>query len=179
MEILIQSVSTLAAIIALLLIWVQLKYQNKQMKYQALTQLHQELIGHTIQKALRFIFSSEPNDIAHPRSEEDLERIELVLNTYDLIGFRVKQDLLPRDDTLKTEWMLLLPLGLKLQEFIGCEKVLRGGAPYKAHFEWLVKMAEEFKAKNYPNCNIRAFGREFGLSKQDASDQPEQQKHSK
>ena len=162
METVIQTISTAAALVALLLIWQQLRYQSKQMKFEALTQLHQQITGDTMHEALRFIYASEPNDLAHPKSEEELKKLEFVLITYDLVGFRVRQGVLPEGATLETEWAILLNLWPQVQPFIELERQLRGGAPYKQHFEWLVKRAEDFKRRHYPKCELRIHKREFG-----------------
>ncbi len=155
METVIQIISTVAGLVALLLIWQQLRYQSKQMKFEALTQLHQQITGDAMQEALRFVYASEPNSLAHPKSEDELKKIELVLIAYDLVGFRVRQGVLPENATLETEWMILTSLWPQVQPFIERERQLRGGVPYKQNFEWLVKRAEEFKRRHYRECEVK------------------------
>ena len=167
METVIQTISTAAALVALLMIWQQLRYQSKQMKYDALTQLHQQITSDTMHEALRFIYASDPNHLAHPKSEDELKKLELVLITYDLVGFRVRQGVLPESATLETEWAILLSLWPQVQPFIELERQFRGGVPYKQHFEWLVKRAEDFKRQHYPKCELRIHKREFGKATTD------------
>ena len=161
MGVAIQLVSMLAAIVALFLIWFQLKYQSKQMKFEALTQLHEILISPSMQDALRFVYSEEPIYLANPKTPGELEKVELVLNTYDLIGLRVREGLLPEETTLVTEWGILLRVQGQLQPFIEQERMLRNGVPFKENYEWLVKRAKEFRNERYPKCDPRPFKRQF------------------
>jgi hypothetical protein len=159
--ILISLASTFLACIALVLLWWQLRYQNKQMHFAAMTQLHQEIIGPTIQRAIRYIYSKQPQDLAESLSEEELEKVELVLNTYDLIGHKVRKGVLPEQSTLETEWPVLLRLSQKLGPFIVQERQRRGEVPYKANFEWLVIRAESLRKKKFPQCQPQIFVRSF------------------
>jgi len=159
--ILISLTSTFLAVIALVLLWWQLRYQNKQMHFAAMTQLHQEIIGSTIQRAIRYIYSKQSRDLAGPLSEEELEKVELVLNTYDLIGHKVKQGVLPEHSTLEIEWPVLLRLSQRLRPFILQERQRRGEVPYKANFEWLVTRAELYRKKKHPQCEPKIFVRDF------------------
>jgi ADP-ribose pyrophosphatase YjhB (NUDIX family) len=161
MEIAVQLISAATAIIALLLIWLQLSYQTKQMRFEALTQLHQELIKPEMQKALRFIYNSDPEKLSNPTSEEAFIFIESVLNMYDLIGFRLRQGVLPRKATLETEWMVLLRIWPQLKPFIEAERLRRGNRFYKEHFEWLVNQAEQFKEQHYPGFISKIYKQTF------------------
>ena len=162
MDIVIQAIGTVAALIALLLIWQQLRYQSKQVKLEALTQLHQQLDSDGMQEALRFVYTSDPNHLAQPKSEDELKKIESVLIAYDLVGYRVRQGVLPEAATLETEWAVLLTLWPQVQPFVERERALRGNVCYKQHLEWLVMKAGDFKRRHYPNCEPRIFRREFG-----------------
>ena len=52
--------ATLIAIFGLLLVWQQLRQSHRQTRFQALTDLHRELLATDMQRALRFIFSNKP-----------------------------------------------------------------------------------------------------------------------
>lgn len=137
--------ATLIAIFGLLLVWRQLRLGHRQTRFQALTDLHRELLATDMQRALRFIFSNKPDRLACPRSEEELEQIELVLNAYDLIAFRVREGVLPRQETLKTERRILLCVWKQLEEFIKRQRELRQDDSYKKHLESFV-----LEAKKHP-----------------------------
>ncbi len=169
METIIQVISTAAAIVALFLIWLQLRTQSKQMKFDALTELHKQLNTSFIREALRFIYASEADDLANPKSEDELEKIEFVLETYDLIGFRIRQGVLPKDATLATEWTILMRLGEKLQPFIEREEKRRC-IPYKEHFMWLVKRAKEWQERRYPGYKPKIVKYIFGKAKEANTD---------
>lgn len=139
-------ISTCAAVVALFLIWRQLKHQAKNTNYRTLTELHQLLIDSQIKRNLRFIFNRSPEELEKPKSEEELEIIETTLNTYSLVGFRIEKGVLPENETLDTEWTVILRLYRKLRLFIEQEKKLRGGdARYRESFLKLVEMAEDYK----------------------------------
>jgi len=65
------------------------------------------------------------------------------------MGVRVQEGVLPKKEALKTEWKLLVFLWKRIKTFIQRERERRG-IPYKEHFEWLVREAEEYKKKYYP-----------------------------
>lgn len=134
-----QVVSTAASVLALLMIWVQLRYQSRQVEFECLTHLHQELLAAPMQEALRFVHSCDAHDLLHPKTEGDLEKIEIVLNTFDLVGFRVRKGVIPKKATLETEWMILLPLWSKISPFIEEQRRRRANNLYKQNLEWLVK----------------------------------------
>lgn len=156
-----QVISSVAAVVALFLIWRQLRYQNIQNRLVALSQLHEELMRVDMQRALRFIYANPPERLARPQSSSELEALEAVLNAYDLIGFRIRQGVLPVDAAVETEWMILRRLWPQLALFIENERELRGGVPYKEHFEWFVRKAEEYSRQRYPNTECPVFAREF------------------
>ncbi len=157
MVIVIQIAGIAIAAVGLLLIWQQLRLGNKQAKFQALTELHKELISKDMQEALRLIYSKEPDELATP-SIDELPKIQLVLNTYDLIGFRVKQKIIPKKETLQTEWMVLLRIWKKLKKFVEKHRTFCGkSVPYKKYFEELCKMAERFQKEHYPDSVVDVF----------------------
>lgn len=151
MEISLQFIAAATAIIALFLIWRQLRCQNRQIMFDALTDLHKQLLSEEMQKALRFVYNTENSYLAKPKYASHLRMIELVLNTYDLIGFRVKKKVLPKEATLETEWKILLRMWPQLELFITNKREERGNIPYKEHFIWLVEEARkrhpDFKPK--------------------------------
>jgi len=85
----IQIISALAAVIALIFIWNQLRQQTKQLKFEALTQLHQEVWSKDFRKALELIFKGDP--IFQKKEIED--SIRLVAGGYPKrvaeLGFNV------------------------------------------------------------------------------------------
>lgn len=132
----------------------QLIAQNKQSMFDSLTRLHHELIGIETQKALRLIYSycDDPNRLVRDTepgslaiSYENLHSIELLLNSYDLIGFRVKQEVIPKDAVLETESMILLRIWKCVENFINAERDRRNDPKYKKPLECLVKEAEKHR----------------------------------
>lgn len=154
--------SAMAAVVAIILIYLQVRAQNKQLRQSALISLHEEILQSEIQRAIRFVYASRPEDLAHPQSEEALERIELVLNRYDLIGSRMRHGVIPRKLTLQTEWPVVLRLNAQLSYFIESETDLRGtGTPYKPGFKWLVGESSKYQKRKHPSSLPRVFPRAY------------------
>lgn len=133
----------------------QLATQNQQMSFEALTQLHKELISKDMQRALRVVYAFEPTR-TNTTSIGELEAIELVLNTYDLIGYRISRGVLPKNDTLETEWSVILGIWKRLEAFVIAQRKpgQRGNDRYKFWLEKLVKQAREYQTDqqhNYPD----------------------------
>jgi ADP-ribose pyrophosphatase YjhB (NUDIX family) len=113
------------------------------MMFDALTDLHKQLLSEEMQEALRFVYDTEKSYLAKPKYANHLRMIELVLNTYDLIGFRVRKKVLPKEATLETEWKILLSVWPQLEPFVNNTRRSRGDIPYKEHFIWLVGEARK------------------------------------
>jgi 8-oxo-dGTP pyrophosphatase MutT (NUDIX family) len=148
-----QIAGALVAVTTLVFILWQLRLRNKQMRFQALTELHKELIGPAVQESLRFIYSHTPGELTRPRSEDELSRIELVLNTYDLIGFRIRKHVLPKKETLETEAMLLLRIWSQLKDFVERQRRLRNDPSYKEHLQWLANKARKKALRKKDSAN--------------------------
>ena len=151
--------SSIFGLIALFLIGFQLKYQNKFNKFEALTRMHEELKSDKLQKALRFVYNAESKMLINPGNTVDLEKIELVLNTYDLLAYRVKNGVLPKKATIETEWSVLLRIWEKLEPFIGRERQERHEYSYKKYLCWIVSQSQEYKKKNYPLYGLKIIDR--------------------
>ena len=148
-------------------IWWQLKCANTQRRFDALTILHGNLYGPSMLEALRFIYSKTPNELAEPVSEDELNKIEHVVNSFDLVGFKIAKGVLPRRDTLATEWRVLLRLSVKLSKFLDKETEIRCGGPYKEHLRILIAEAEEYRKRHFPEYKVEFFSR--ALPKGDAA----------
>ena len=157
----IEIISTVVTVIGLIFIWFQLRQQTKQLKLEtltlsqqtkqlkleALTEIHKEVRSKDFRKALKMIFHGDP--ISQKKEIED--SIRLVAGLYDLLGVRVQEEVLPREETLKTEWKILIFLWKRIKGFIYQERQNRG-VPYKEHLEWLVKEADDYWKEHYPDC---------------------------
>jgi hypothetical protein len=133
-----------------------LELQLRQLRFNSLTALHQELISPAMQRALRFIFNTEPDALTRPRDEDDLEQVELVLRTFDLLGHRLQSGVLPVEETLQTEWITVLAVWPRLVPFVEMMQKERN-VPYKRYFRWLAERAEEYRRQHYPHVEIRYF----------------------
>lgn len=134
-----QVISTLVAVVALIFIWHQLRQQTKQLKLEALTEIHKEVRTKDFREALEMIFNGDPR-----YEKKEIEgSIRLVAGLYDLLGVRVQEGVLPRDETLKTEWKVLIFLWKRIKRFILLERKRRQ-VPYKKHLEWLANEAKDY-----------------------------------
>ena len=153
-------ISTSAAVGMLFLIWRQLRIQTKQSRFEALTQVHKEVLSTEFREALLAIFSSQPEDLAAVKSKHLLEKLGIVTGLYDLVGARIEEGVLPYEPTLKTEWKILIPLWQQVEKFV-LEERKRRGLPYKEHLERLVDKARKYRDKHYPNSCPQVINRNF------------------
>lgn len=153
-------VSAAAASGALVMVAWQIRLQTKQLRFEALTRLHDLLISVQMHNDLRLIYATQASALAAPSSPETLQALERVLAMYDMIGFRVREGVLPKDSVLKTEWTVLLRLWAQSKAFVVAERQRRG-VPYKDDFEWLVNEAKTYKSRHFPFVDVEVFPREF------------------
>lgn len=118
----------------------QSELQIKQANLQLLSQLHIELLDPRVLAGLDTIFHASRDEILDPK-EHLRESIAIVTGVYDLLAVRFFRGVFTDDDLLYTEWKILLPLWLRVEEFIKSERDNRGIPSYKADFEELVKVA--------------------------------------
>jgi len=161
-ETLLSLASVLASTGVMLGIWWQLKCANTQRRFEALSVLHAKLYGPSMIEALRFIYSKSADELTAPSTEDELAKIEYVVNAFDLVGVKIAKGVLPRKDTLATEWRVLLRLSAKLSGFLAREREIRDGWPYKEHLLDLMSAAEAYRNKNFPEYKVTFFSREFG-----------------
>lgn len=128
------------------LVYKQWGTQNRQLRADALERLHSTLIGDEIQHALRTVFAAKPQDfLKQPEEIRLLDAAEKVLNHYDLIGHRIIAETLPAEETLRTEWPVILRLAQQLLPFIELKREVRDNG-YKEGFIYLVKLIQDDNA---------------------------------
>src|SRR5688572_5613575 len=99
---LMQIVTALSTAVAAVFVGIQIRYQTRQQKLECLTKLHDELLAPSMQEALRAVHQMSAEEVANPHCVEDLEHIERIANTFDLLGFRVRRKAVPQYDALET-----------------------------------------------------------------------------
>jgi hypothetical protein len=132
--------------LGVIFIWQQLRSQVKQMKFEAFTQLEQELNKPDIRDALEIVYTSDSNQLTHLRGKE-LKKVESLVHMFELIGFRLKHKALP-DAAVEILSPTLFRLWPKLKLFLDKEKERRGGIPYNEDIRYLVKRAEEYQKRS-------------------------------
>lgn len=151
--------ATVTAIIALLLIVLQLRQQTKQQRFEALREVHREVATAEFREALRAVFAVDSEELAATDSVTLKEHIDDATAVYDLVGLRIQEGVLPKEATLKTEWKILLPLWSHTREYV-MEERRRRGLPYKEYFEWLAGEAERYRQKHYPETRPQVVKRQ-------------------
>lgn len=146
--------ATLIALTGLYLVWNQLKLLHRQITFQSLTHFQEIVTKPELQKALRVVYNHDPSELTNIVSIEPLEKIELILNNYDLLAWSIRKKVIPLDDVIEIEWPVLLRIQKQLGPFIKKEKEKRGGVPYKEDLTWLIEKADEYKGKHYPDLPI-------------------------
>jgi len=107
-ESLLQISATLIALTGLYLVWNQLKLLHRQIAFQSLTHFQEIVSKPELQESLRFVYRCKPDQLANPSTLEELVKIELILNNYDLLAWRIKKGINPLDEVLEIEWPVLL-----------------------------------------------------------------------
>lgn len=148
-----------ASVVGLGMIWWQLRLQNRQALYDALNDLHGDLISDEMHASLRMIYAAEADELRDPKDTKLLEAVERALSTYDLVGFRIEKGVLPKEAVIETEWSVLLRLWAKVEPFLREESLRRGLVPYKPHFQRLVECAQQYKSKHFPHERTTVFAR--------------------
>lgn len=155
MDLILQMVTSAAALFGLGMIWFRLRLSTKLSQYAALTDAHHEIDSLEFRKALRRIHHASSEEMEHLDEygvDELRKAFELVSGRYDLIGARLQDGVLPHDGTLKTEWKVLAVLWPKVKPVVLARRKGRD-TPYKEHFEWLFEQAKAYQQKYYPGSN--------------------------
>lgn len=124
----------------------------RQTRFQMLMHIQEMVLHPAMQRAMREIHTlaeQRPEAVNTPSTADDLERVELVLRTYDILAHRLKCAVLPLEEALQTEWMTVLSIWPKVEPFVKRQREVRG-VTYKAHLSWLVQRAEEYKERHHP-----------------------------
>ena len=146
----VKAVSEIVTALGIFVFLYQAFLQYRQSKYTALSELHKDVVRSSIREGLQFIYNRNKEDITFPMNKEERDKIEQVLDIYDLIGFRVKKRLLPKDATLETEWKTVWRVWYQMEAYV---KVVNDGpgGPYKQHLGWLRNEAEKYRKSNTHN----------------------------
>jgi hypothetical protein len=97
---------------------------------------------------------------------EELVKVELILNNYDLLAWRIKKGVIPLKDVLEIEWPVLLRFWQQLSGFVEVEQKRRGDVPYKESLKWLIERAREYKQAHYPDVTVEIYKREFNANEE-------------
>lgn len=154
---LVEWVSFLANLVtacSFVLIFKQLRFQRKEQKSQALTRLFDEVVTSEFRRKLQFIYSRGPNDLVRQKlSQPEIDIVEEVTAVFDGIGFRVRKDIFPRQETLELFWDLVLRCAQRLRQHIVDQRDRRGEKElpdeyrYKYDFDWLTRECKLFHFK--------------------------------
>ncbi len=135
--------------IALIFLTIQIFIQNKQLKYNQLDSLHEQLISIDLKKIIYRLYNEfELNYSNQNLNFEERLEIEYILNTFDLIGYRIKKGILPKNDILATEWRVIHKLWQLLEQYITDRRKNDGDNTYKEYFDWLNKETTKYMLKN-------------------------------
>lgn len=150
-----QLIATAIAIVGLFLVWYRLRLLHQQAVFQSLSHFQAIVLKPELQEALRFIYSCEPHQLSDPTCVVQLAKVELILNHYDLLAWRIKKGIIPLKDVIEIEWPVLLRFWQQLREFVEAEQKRRGDVPYKESLKWLVGKASEYKQTHYPDITVK------------------------
>jgi hypothetical protein len=113
-----ETITALVAVIGVPVVWNQFRLQHRQALYEALTDLHNQVASQPIREGLQSIYRMSPGAKILSKDKHEKNCMELVLDTYDLVGFRVKKGVLPEKATLETEWSVVLRVWKHVENFV-------------------------------------------------------------
>jgi hypothetical protein len=141
-------VTTCATTAGIILILRQFRLQLLQSKYQALNDLHSQVLSQTMREGLQGIYKMEKDAEFLSKDKYQRDSMELVLDTYDLVGFRVREKVLPEEATLETEFSVILRIWDHAEKFVRQERLRRKKLNYpdyyKKNLEWLATKAKYY-----------------------------------
>lgn len=153
-------VSSTAALLGIVLICWTLRNSLRQTKFNMLNYIQGMVLQPEMQRAMRELHALNAEAVSAPQSAADLERVELVLRTYDILAHRLRCGVLPKKETLQTEAIPVLSLWPKLEGFVDRQAGIRG-IPYKPHLKWLVGECKAYMKRYHPEVVIRTHDWEF------------------
>lgn len=146
--------ATSAAAIGIFQLAYQISLQMKERKNQAVALLFDDMVNPEFREKLAFVYSHKVEDLELSKlSQDDLRIVEDVTGRYDGLGWRVKNGLIPKEETLQLFWDSILRSAQQLhchikdQRMARKEEKLPEDVKYKADFEWLAKECKRFQLK--------------------------------
>ncbi len=156
-------VTSIISLVGIVLVLISLRNSIRQTKFNMLMHIQAMVLQPDVQRAMRELHALEAEAVCDPQSPAELERVELVLRTYDILGHRLRCGVLPLEETLETEAIPILSLWPKLRGFVECRARFRS-VPYKPHLQWLVERADDYRVRHFPNAKLGTWVWQFASS---------------
>lgn len=144
----------------LILLFVQIRLQYKEQKKQAVSELFNDLLTLDFRRKMMFLYSREPEQLRLEKtSVSERELIDEVTSQFDRIGFKVRNNLFPKSETMELFRDWVIRSAQQLQFYIEDQGARRGDCdPYRMDFEWLAKECKFYQLRKMqrklPNRNI-------------------------
>lgn len=145
----IADLATAVGALSLILLSYQLWLQRKDQKNQAVAHLFDELVTPEFRQKLLLVYSKSPEELLLERlSQLEREMVEEVTARFDGLGFRVRSQIVPKQEALELFWDLILRCAQQLRPHVLDQREKRGVLrDYKADFDWLARECKLFQLK--------------------------------
>ena len=123
---------------------------RRDLKYQAIAQLFDELVTPEFRRKLLFVYSRDPENLILPElSDSEREIVEEITAHFDGLGFRVRKEIIPKEEALELFWDLVVRCAQQLRPHLLDQRERRGlSYEYKADFDWLARECKLFQLKS-------------------------------
>lgn len=143
------AIGILLTTLGLILLIYQLSLQRQDQKNQAIVRLFDEVVTPEFRRKLLFVYSREAGDLLLSKlSQSERETVEEVTARFDGLGFRVRKQLVPKQEALELFWDLVLRSAQQLRPHVLDQREKRGALhEYKLDFDWLARECKVFHLK--------------------------------
>jgi hypothetical protein len=151
-SIIIQSIQTIAVLLALLYAWLQIRDAQKKSKIESVWEIYRELAEENVRSSRHYIYNHQSTYAALAWDGSDLSKLEkddwrnasAVSNSFDRVGFLVAEGLIPVE-LLKGFKYVIGRCWIILEPFIAANRNARKEPSYQVYFEELAnRIFEKF-----------------------------------
>jgi hypothetical protein len=154
------TIAAIVTIISLILLVNQVGAQRAERKNQAVAAVFDAVITNEFREKLRFIYRRDPDALTGDRlPDDDLAKVEEVTAQMDGLGIRMRNKIIPYDESLYIFWPLVLRCAQQLRPHLKNQRTNRHTKEdYKADFDWLARECKLYQLSLAPGGKIECTG---------------------
>jgi len=157
----IQALATLGLLIVSGALVFQLREMRNSRRKADATMHLREWHSPEVKKAREYIYTQElpddPSQLSPKEFKEIVKKIHPAIATMNNLGYLVEKQIIDRNVVMAMSWSVFIRCGRKLKPYVQQLEELAGGEYYLQYFKALVKRAEKYKAKNFPEVEVKIY----------------------